>query len=623
MIKENFDITGLTTFGLPVKARYFAEYTSVKELIRISRSREYLESEVLHIGGGSNLLFTGDFDGMVLHSAVKGIMRYEKDADHVFVIAGAGEKWTDLVDWCVAEGLAGLENLAGIPGEVGASPVQNVGAYGVEVKDVLHAVECFDTETRETVRFTAEECRFGYRDSRFKHEDKGRYYVLRVSFRLKPSTEASNLEYGPLKDLAARLGHTPTIQDVKREVEQLRARKLPDPKETGSAGSFFKNPVIDRFYFENVVLRESPDCVYYPHGDSEVKLSAAWLIDHAGLKGHRVGGAEVWRSQPLVIANAGGATAKDVCRLASEVQNTVFGRFGVWLHPEVNYIDSTIKVTVLGSGTSKGVPEIGCGCHVCRSDDARDKRFRSSVIVSTRGVNILIDASPDFRMQALANGIREIDAVLVTHSHTDHVGGLDDLRPFCGAGNIPLYLKEDVASDLRRRYDYCFREQLYPGAPKFDIVEIDSHEHFTVDGVKVVPVGVNHGKLPILGFRIGDFAYITDAKTITDSELEKLQGVRVLIINGLRYIDHFAHLTIPEACEVIRRVAPHYAFITHLSHEAGSHEELTIDLEDRTVDVRREILPDGSVFMRDFPKAILPAFDGMKIEIDSDSVTIE
>ena len=593
MIEENKDITPMTTFGSPVKARYFVEYSSERELLHLSRQDVFLNNEVLHIGGASNLLFLNDYDGLVLHSGIKGIKRYEKDPDTVFVIAGAGEKWTDLVEWSIAEGLAGLENLAGIPGEVGASAIQNVGAYGVEAGERIHAVECFDTITRTTRRFTREECRFGYRDSFFKHEGKGRFIVLRVSYRLFPDGKARSLDYGPLRDLAARLGREPSIREVADEVIKVRDSKLPDPAEIGSAGSFFKNPVLPEKYFHSLVDICGEEMPVYPAGEGKVKLSAAWLIDHAGMKGHRCGGAEVYGKQPLVIVNAGGATGEDVARLAEEVREAVRRKFLINLKPEVNYIDTRIHVTVLGSGTSKGVPEIGCRCHVCLSPDEKDKRLRASVLVRTAGMTILIDPSPDFREQALRENLTDIDAVLITHIHYDHVGGIDDLRPFCGWNDLPMYAREDVSSDLKRRLDYCFREHPYPGVPSFDMKVISNHP-FYIRGLKVEPVEVYHGKKAIFGYRIGKFAYITDAKSIDEVEKDKLRGLDVLIVNALRDKEHFAHFTLAEALALIEEVKPREAYLTHFNHEIGRHKELESRL----------------------PAYVHAAFDGLKIEVE-------
>lgn len=591
-IIENKDITSLTTFGIPVKARYFAEYSSERELLAISRREEFLNNEVLHIGGGSNLLFLNDFNGLVLHSTIKGIKEYRKDDDTVYAIAGAGEKWTDFVEWCLARNLAGVENLAHIPGEVGASAIQNVGAYGVEAKDVIHTVECFDTLSRKTVIFTNEECEFGYRDSLFKHDDvRGRYYVLRVSFKLNPDGKARHLDYGPLRSLEEKLGREPSIREVAEEITEVRKNKLPEPGETGSAGSFFKNPVVSTHFYEKM-KEEYPDMPGYPAGEGLTKLSAAWLIDHAGMKGYKIGGAEVYKKQPLVIVNAGDATAADVRRLADEVVLRVRSNFYVTLKPEVNFIDTSITVTVLGSGTSKGVPEIGCVCRVCSSEDPHDKRLRASVLVETRGLRLLIDPSPDLREQALRLRLADIDAVLVTHSHYDHVGGFDDLRPFCGNFNLPIYLRKDVDEDLHRRLDYCFREHPYPGVPTFDMHDVGD-EPFYINGLKIIPVEVMHGKLPILGYRIGNFAYVTDAKRISDVEKEKLEDLDVLIINSLRDKPHFAHFSYAEAIEMIKELKPKRAYLTHFGHEAGLHTEL----EARC------------------PENVKPSYDGMVIEM--------
>lgn len=590
-IKENIDITSLTTFGIPVKARYFAEYSNERELLAISRREEFLNNEVLHIGGGSNLLFLHDFNGLVLHSAVKGIQEYRKDNDTVFAIVGAGENWESFVEWCLQHNLAGVENLAHIPGEVGASAIQNVGAYGVEAKDVIHAVECFDTLARKTVRFSNEECRFGYRDSFFKNEGKGRYYVLRVSFKLNPDGIAQNLEYGPLKNLEAKLGRRPSIREVAEEVTEIRKSKLPEPSELGSAGSFFKNPVISSNFYENLKA-EYPDIPGYTAGEGLVKVSAAWLIDHAGLKGMRIGGAEVYTRQPLVLVNTGGATGKDVRELADEVVRKVRTKYYITLKPEVNFIDTSITVTVLGSGTSKGIPEVGCECRVCTSTDIHDKRLRASVLVETAGLRLLIDPSPDFRQQALRLRLADIDAVLVTHSHYDHVGGFDDLRPFCGTSDLPVYLRKDVNDDLHKRLDYCFRKNPYPGVPTFEMHVIDN-KPFYINGLKIEPVEVMHGKLPIYGYRIGKFAYVTDVKTISEEEKEKLENLDLLIVTSLRDKPHFAHFSYSEAMSLIEELKPKEVYLTHMNHEAGLHKEL----EERT------------------PANVHPAYDGLSVTI--------
>lgn len=592
LIKHDIDITSHTTFGIPVRTRMYAEYANVRQLEALSRTQEYLNSPVLHIGEGSNLLFLHDFDGLVLHCGIRGFSRYEKNPETVYAIAGAGERMDDFIAWTLEQGLSGLENLSGIPGEVGAAAVQNVGAYGVEAGDYIHSVECFDTMSRKTVMLSREECQFGYRDSRFKREWKGRYFILRVSFRLNHDGKAKHLDYGPLKAWSGSLGHQPTPEELRSEVIRLRNEKLPDPKVVGSAGSFFKNPVGSEYYFREEVLRREPDVPSYRVDDHSVKVPAGWLIEHAGLKGYRIGGAEVYPKQCLVIANTGNATAADVTALAQHVENTVMQKYGIRLSREVNYIDTSIKVTVLGSGTSKGIPEIGCRCEVCQSEDPHDKRMRASVLVQTNDQNILIDVSPDFRSQALLHDIHDVDAVLLTHSHYDHVGGLDDLRPMCVFGDVPLYMRSDVNGDLHRRLDYCFREHPYPGVPQFETHVIDSRP-FDINGVKIVPIEVFHGKLPIYGYRIGNFAYITDANSIEQSEKEKLYGVDTLIVNALRHRKHFAHFSIDQALDLIREIQPRQAYLTHLSHEAGTH--IALDKE----------LPDN----------VHPAYDGLAIRV--------
>ena len=572
-IKENIELAGMTTFGIPAKARYFAEYSSVKELQEILRTPQYQQNEMLHIGGGSNLLFIRDFAGIILKSAIKGIQVYKKNDDTVYLIAGAGEEWDDVVNCAIENNLSGIENLAGIPGQAGASAIQNIGAYGVEAKDVIFKVECYDRLSHTVRTFSNEECRYGYRDSIFKHELKGRYIVLRVCYRLTPGSLAQHLEYGPLKQLADTLGHQPTIAEVRDEVIRVRNSKLPNPKELGSAGSFFKNPVILRKYYEDYILPTAPDVPHYDVDEQYVKIPAGWLIEHAGLKGVHIGGAKVYDKQCLVIVNTGNATGRSVKALANHIIHTVKEKYGVMLYPEVNFIDTAIHIEVLGSGTSKGVPEPACLCPVCRSKDTLDKRLRASVFVETHGLKLLIDASPDFREQALRSQILDIEATLVTHQHYDHVGGLDDLRAYGVDKDIPIYALPAVKADLERRLDYCFRPHPYPGVPKIDIHEVGDGP-FYIQGLKIIPIHVMHAKLPIIGFRIGDFAYITDAKTVADSEIEKLEGVKVLIVNALRYKPHFSHFNIEEALAFIDKVKPEQAYLTHICHEMGKHADV-------------------------------------------------
>lgn len=572
MFKQNVDLAPYTTFNLPARAKLFAEYSSPRELLRIFRSEEFRQNEHLHIGGGSNLLFVRDFNGLVLHSAIKGMTLYRKDPETVYGICGAGEKWSDFVDWSLSQGLAGLENLAGIPGEVGAAPVQNVGAYGAEAGDFIHSVECFDLSNGKTATLKGSECGFAYRNSNFKKAWKGRYIVLRVSFRFKVSETASNAVYGPLKELETQLGRVPTTREVACKVIELRNAKLPDPAHVGSAGSFFKNPVINAYWFREEVLSKHPDMPYYELKGNMVKIPAGWLIEHAGLKGYRVGDAEVWPRQCLVLANTGSASAEDVIGLAEHVRETVKRKFNVALSPEVNYIDTLMDITILGSGTSKGVPEIGCGCPVCVSEDLHDKRLRASVLVKVRGLNILIDPTPDFREQMLRHKVDHLDAILITHQHYDHIGGLDDVRPIAIDRPMPLYMLPKVNSDLHRRLDYCFNDHPYPGVPHFEVHEVSDFP-FTIEGVQVLPIKVMHGNLPILGFRIGDFAYVTDAKTIPQDELWKLEGLEVLVLNALRDKPHFAHLNVEEALALIEEVKPEKAYLTHICHQMGKHAE--------------------------------------------------
>ena len=330
----------MNTFGMKVSCGRFVEYDTLEDLFDIDFGE--LPQPVFHIGSGSNLLFTGDWPGTVLHSGIKFLRPMGFEEDEALVEVGAGAVFDAFVEWACSRGLWGAENLSLIPGEVGAAAVQNIGAYGVEAKDIIVRVNCFDREIRDMVTFENVDCRYGYRSSFFKGEGKGRYIVTSVLFRL--SREYSpRLEYGNIK--AAFGGEMPvTPDDVRRAVISIRNAKLPDPAVTGSAGSFFKNPVVSREEFERMeaeAREESGPDTIVPHYDVEdgVKVPAAWMIERCALKGRSVGGAAVYDRQPLVIVNANGAaTPEDVLALEGEVTAAVWEKFGVELRPEVEHL---------------------------------------------------------------------------------------------------------------------------------------------------------------------------------------------------------------------------------------------------------------------------------------------
>lgn len=244
-----------------------------------------------------------------------------------------------------------------------------------------------------------------------------------------------------------------------------------------------------------------------------------------------------------------------------------------------------MKLTFLGTGTSTGVPQIGCSCKVCTSSDTREKRTRTSVLLEVPGqCRLLIDCGPDFRQQIINAGAPQLTALLITHSHYDHVGGIDDLRPYCHPHSFPVYCQEDVANDIRTRLPYCFREHLYPGVPTFDIRSVSAADSFTVAGVKVTPIKVMHGKLPILGFRINRLAYITDCSELPKESFDLLNNLDTLVINALRIEPHFSHMNLRQALDVISKVNPRRAFLTHLSHDMGLYGD-TIPLLPPNVDI--------------------------------------
>lgn len=331
-ISENISLKPYHTFGMDITTRYFVEYDSVEDLQRLLISPIIRDNNYLQIGGGSNLLFTKDYPGVILHSKISGIVADDNDG-YVNLKVGAGMVWDDFVKYAVSNNWYGVENLSYIPGEVGASAVQNVGAYGVEAKDVIECVYAVDVETGEEVIFKNEDCQYAYRNSIFKNVYKGRYIITYVEFKLS-KTPSFKLEYGNLKSMKEE---DVTLQKVRDSIIEIRKQKLPEPTEIGSAGSFFVNPVIDESQFDKLKV-QYPNIVSYAMPDNRVKLSAAWLIDNAGWHGKRVGGAAVYQKQCLVLINENNATPADVIELASKIRKSVFEKYGVEINPEVNYI---------------------------------------------------------------------------------------------------------------------------------------------------------------------------------------------------------------------------------------------------------------------------------------------
>lgn len=323
------------TFRMDVKAARFMEYSSEEELTAFLASGG-LTSPYLHIGGGSNLLFLSDYPGLVLHSSVKGVETVAETDERVELRVGSGVVWDDFVAYTVEKGFYGAENLSLIPGEVGASAVQNIGAYGVEVKDLVVSVDAVEAATGKKRRFTREECRYAYRDSIFKKELKGRYFVTYVTYRLS-KLPVFHLDYGNVRAELEKDGMEPTLANVRRVIAAIRSNKLPDPKVTGNAGSFFMNPVVSQEQFDRLQTEYSEMPSYRLDGN-RVKIPAGWLIERCGWKGKALGPAAVHDRQALVLVNRGGATGRDVLRLADEVARSVKERFGIEISPEVNLI---------------------------------------------------------------------------------------------------------------------------------------------------------------------------------------------------------------------------------------------------------------------------------------------
>ncbi len=325
------------TFGISALASQFVEVNSVLQLQNLIQEKAILEEPFLILGGGSNILFIKNYEGLVLKNNLKGIEVSRENENYVWLKAAGGEVWHELVMFCVNKNWGGIENLSLIPGTVGAAPMQNIGAYGVEIKDTFEELEAINIQTGELEKFNNEQCKFGYRESIFKHEAKGRYFITSVTFKLNKKPDL-NTSYGDIETLLKEWHIAkPTIADVSKAVIAIRQSKLPDPVLLGNAGSFFKNPVIEFSVFEKL-QKNNPTLKSFPAADGKVKIPAAWLIEQAGWKGKRFENIGVHEKQALVLVNYGGGTGKELIDLAYKIIDSVKAKFGVALTPEVNII---------------------------------------------------------------------------------------------------------------------------------------------------------------------------------------------------------------------------------------------------------------------------------------------
>lgn len=333
-IEENISLKNYNTFGIDVTAKRFISIDSVYQLQELLK----VEKDIFLISGGSNMLLTKDIEKLVVHIDIKGVSIDHENENEVFLTVNAGENWHEFVLWCVDNNYGGLENLSLIPGNVGTCPIQNIGAYGVEVKDTITKVEALHIETGKLVQFSNEECKFGYRNSIFKNEVKGKYIITSVSFKLTKQNHNFNTSYGAIEtELTSKNIAKPNLKNISDAVIAIRKSKLPDPKEIGNSGSFFKNPVITKAHF--LTLQKTyPEIPSYIVSENQVKVPAGWLIEKAGFKGKRFGDFGVHKKQALVLVNYNNATGKDIYNLAETIQKEIKSKFDIKLEIEVNVI---------------------------------------------------------------------------------------------------------------------------------------------------------------------------------------------------------------------------------------------------------------------------------------------
>ncbi len=335
-IHENISLQPYNTFGIDAYARYFASFNTIDSVKEILTTSSYQKQPLLIIGGGSNILFTGNYNGLVLKNELKGIDLIDEDDNHYYVRSAAGENWHQFVLYCINNNYAGVENLSLIPGNVGASPMQNIGAYGVEIKDVFHNLEAYNLFENQLETFNAEACEFGYRESVFKGKLKGKYLITSVTFKLRKQPYF-NTSYGAIQQELDKMNvDCINIKNISQAVINIRTSKLPDPKHVGNAGSFFKNPTIAAAQFDELKTAY-PNIPGYP-GNGHVKVAAGWLIEQCGWKGYRIGDAGCHAKQALVLVNYANATGKEVYDLSSKIVASVYDKFQINLEREVNIL---------------------------------------------------------------------------------------------------------------------------------------------------------------------------------------------------------------------------------------------------------------------------------------------
>lgn len=335
-IIENFSLKKYNTFGIEAKAKQFTAVHSVEELKTVLAKNPSKKKFIL--GGGSNMLLTQDIEALVIHIDLKGKKIIREDDDFVWVESQAGENWHEFVLWTISQDFGGLENMSLIPGNVGTTPVQNIGAYGTEIKDTFISCDAVRIDNQEKRTFLKDECNFGYRESIFKNEVKDQYIITSVVFKLTKRNHKINTFYGDIMAELAKQGvATPTLKDVSNAVIAIRQSKLPDPRELGNSGSFFKNPIISKTDFKKV-QQKFPEIRFFEVSDTEVKVPAGWLIEQAGFKGKRFGDAGIHKNQALVLVNYGNATGQEILNVSKDIQETVFKTFGIHIEAEVNVI---------------------------------------------------------------------------------------------------------------------------------------------------------------------------------------------------------------------------------------------------------------------------------------------